>query len=342
MVLEAAEHVPFYRRHWKQAGVDMTRLYSATHLEYLPVVRKADLLACPPEDRLDRRFLGQHLHSELTSGSTTGEPFEMPLDARSLRRRRMRFVHALRDVGYVPGEKLMLIAEPPFPTGAFFLRWIYVDIRSGEEAVFERFAKTRPGVVYGPLSTLTQLARRLHATPDVTWRPRIVVSTGEQLSDAKRALLESAFHAKVADFYGLSELGLVAYRKPGFPSYTVMTNDFHVELLPTVSGRGIDKRAAPERVVVTDMHAGAMPLIRYETGDLVQRDSSRGFACAGAPTSALSSAPIIAFTGRESGVLPAVDLPPVAVPPREEERVHFGSPQPAGAFAGGHGLGALA
>jgi phenylacetate-CoA ligase len=342
MVLDAAEHVPFYRRHWAQAGVDMTRIGSAVHLEYLPVVRKADLLACPPEDRLDRRFLGQPLHGELTSGSTTGEPFEVPLDARSLRRRRMRFLHALRDVGYVPGERLMLIAEPPFPTGAFFLRWTYVDIRLGEEALFARFAKTRPSVLHAPLSSLLLLARRLHATPNVTWRPRIVVSTGEPLSASKRALLESAFQAKVADFYGLSELGLVAYSKPGFPGYSVLTNEFHVELLPTVGG----KRSGPERLIVTDLHAGAMPLIRFETGDLVQRDASRGFACAGAPTSALASAPIVAFAGRESGNVPDIELPPLTVPSREEERSDFGlsqgHPSGRGAFAGGNGLSAMA
>lgn len=294
MVLDAAQHVPFYRQHWARAGVDMTRIYSAVHLEFLPVVRKEDLLACAPEDRLDERFLGQEMHAAPTSGATTGEPFEVPVDKRSLRRRRMRFLHALRDVGYSPGERLMLIAEPPFPSGAVFLRWSYVDLRLGEEAVFARFVKARPNVLHGPLSSLVLLARRLHATPDVTWRPRLVVSAGEPLSEARRALLESAFRAKVADFYGLSELGLVAYSKPGFPGYQVLTDEFHVELLPATPG----KRGELERLIVTDLQPGAMPLIRFDTGDLVRRDATRGLGTAGAPTSALASAPIVAFTGR--------------------------------------------
>ena len=40
------------------------------------------------------------------------------------------------------------------------------------------------------------------ATPEVKWRPTLVISTAEQLTDAQRALLESAFSARVADFYG--------------------------------------------------------------------------------------------------------------------------------------------
>src|SRR6185312_265542 len=97
--VDAAEHVPFYRQHWKAAGVDLTRIASAVHLEFLPVVRKADLLDCPPERRLDQRFLAQRLRGESTSGSA-GRPFEMPIDHLSLRRRRWRFLDALRDVGY--------------------------------------------------------------------------------------------------------------------------------------------------------------------------------------------------------------------------------------------------
>lgn len=290
MILDAAEHVPFYRRHWASAGVDLTRIGSAVHLEFLPVVRKADLLASPPEDRLDGRFLGQRMRGEPTSGST-GQPFEVPLDPRTLRRRRARFLRALCDVGYTPGERLMLITDPPFPLGAALLRWTYADLRLGEEAVFSRFAKARPNVLYGPMSSLVLLARRLRASPHVKWRPRVVVSTAEQLTDATRALLESAFMAKVADFYGMTELGLVAYSKPGAPGYRMLSNEFHVELLPVVAG----KRDGLQRLVITDLVAGAMPLIRFDTGDLVRREAPR--------PGVLTEPPIIGISGREADCL---------------------------------------
>ena len=268
IVLDALEHVPFYRQHWRKAGVDLTRVSSAVHLDFLPVVRKADLLACPPEQRLDARFLRTPLRGESTSGST-GQPFEMPIDKQSLTRRRWRFVRALMDVGYSPGERLMLVTEPPFPTGALFVRWTYADLRRGEEAVFATFARARPHVLYGPLSSLVLLAKRMLATPEVKWRPRVVISTAEQLTDANRALLESAFSARVADFYGMTELGLVAYSVPGLSGYQQIAGDFHIELLP--AGKGSDL----ERLVVTDLGSGAMPLIRFDTGDLVRRDRAR-------------------------------------------------------------------
>lgn len=280
ILLDAVENVPFYRQHWRNAGVDLTRISSAVHLEFLPVVRKADLLACPPEQRLDARFLRTPMRGESTSGST-GQPFEMPIDRQSLTRRRWRFVRALMDVGYSPGERLMLITEPPFPTGAMFVRWTYADLRLGEEAVFAAFARTKPQVLYGPLSSLVLLARRMLATPDVKWRPRIVISTAEQLTDANRALLESAFSARVADFYGMTELGLVAYSTPGLSGYQLIPRDFHFEMLP--AGKGSDL----ERLIVTDLGGGAMPLIRFDTGDLVRRDRGR------------RGAPIVQISGRQ-------------------------------------------
>jgi phenylacetate-CoA ligase len=329
MILDAAEHVPFYRRHWAQAGVDLTRIGSAVHLEFLPVVRREDLLACPAEERLDRRFLALALRSEPARGATA-RSIELPTDTRTLRRRRMRFLRALVSVGYTPGEKLMLICEPPFPAAAAFLRWKYADLTRGNDATFASFVQTRPSVLYGPLSSLLQIAQRLIASPQVKWRPRLLVSTGEQLTDGKRAFLQSAFGATVADFYSVPEMGLLAHSKPGLSAYQVMTDEFHVEL---VSAPGT-RRQALERFVVTDLAAGPMPLIRFDTGDVVRRDPTAPGAVATAPAVSLEAAPIVGF-----GALPVQDevfdavSPLDILEPANEEPIHFplaqSVPQPA-------------
>ncbi|HEU4628029.1 MAG TPA: hypothetical protein VFS52_24965 [Steroidobacteraceae bacterium] len=255
LVLEAAEHVPFYRRHWKAAGVDLTRIHSAVHLEFLPVVRRADLLACPIEHRVDERCLGDL------------DPEEW-IDHAAVKRRRARFWNALREVGYTPGEKVLLITEPSYTLGSALMRWTYVDPKRGEADVFAAYARVRPHVLYGPLSALVLLARRLRATPEVTSRPKLLVSTDGQLSDAQRALLEAVFGARVADFFGTPELGLIAYSRPGVSGYTVLEKELHLETLRA----GDDGR---ERLIVTDLAGGATPLIRFDTGHLVRRDLAR-------------------------------------------------------------------
>jgi phenylacetate-coenzyme A ligase PaaK-like adenylate-forming protein len=256
LTLDAVEHVPFYKEHWRANGVDLTRVYSAVHLGFLPVVRKADLAPLAQELRADED---------------------------TARRRRARFMHALRDVGYIPGEKVMLISDEPRPKMAAFLRWTHVDVKQGEQDIFDTYARVRPRVLYGPLSSLVLLARRQLATPDMSFRPKLVVSTGEQLTDEQRSLLQSAFAARVADFYSTHATGLIAYSKPDSRGYQLFPREFHFELLRT----GTEL----ERLVVTDLGGGALPLIRFDTEDLVRRDLTR------------AESPIMEICGREGDSL---------------------------------------
>ncbi|HEV7714026.1 MAG TPA: hypothetical protein VGO53_00400, partial [Steroidobacteraceae bacterium] len=242
----------FYRQRWLDAGVDLTRLGSAVHLEFLPVLRKCDL------------------------------PVDMPVDRDVLRRRRWRFVRALLEAGYVPGERVMLISDEPLPAGAALCRWTHADPRQGEDEVFDTFVGVRPRVLYGPLSSLLPIARRLLSSPQVKARPRLVVSTGQQLTDTHRALLERAFNAPLADFYSTAEFGLVAYSLPGRSAYRIVPQEFHIELVPTLNRNGM------ERLVVTGPGGNGLPLIRFDTGDLVRRDRER------------VGAPIVQITGRQA------------------------------------------
>jgi phenylacetate-CoA ligase len=301
-IMEAAEHVPFYRRHWQKAGVDLTRIYSSVPLEFLPVVTRADLLACPPEDRLDDRYRGHAVRSEQSS-TADGVPFEFPIDKHTRSRRRARVWHALRDVGYVPGERILLIADEPLPASASLLRRTSVATSLDDEAMLATYLKVRPRVLTGPASVLARLATRLTASNEPVWRARLVVSTAEHLSDAKRALLESTFAAKVADFYSSPEQGLIAYSRPGLPGY-VSLDEFVVESLHASATKD-----GPGRLIVTDLVSGAMPLIRFDTGDFVTRD----FAARG---TTFAPAPIASFSQREPVRIDRKPRP-VVVPERD-------------------------
>ncbi|MEP7245246.1 MAG: hypothetical protein ABI885_16430 [Gammaproteobacteria bacterium] len=288
LILGAVEHVPFYRQHWREAGVDLTRVGSAVHLEFLPVVRRADL------------------------------PADAPIDPQALKRRRWRFVRALMDVGYIPGERMMLITNSPHPRAASLIRWTYVDPQGGDSEVLATYARTRPQVLYGPLSSLMALARRVLVSPEVKCRPKLVITTAGELNDANRGLLESAFGAGVADFYATSELGLVAYSIPGRRGYQLQSREFHVELLPVGDGSGL------ERLVVTDLADESMPLIRFDTGDRVRRDRSR------------PGAPVVEIHGRAEEPRPTLLRPQpetVAQSPRPALFPRENTPEPHPLFA---------
>jgi phenylacetate-CoA ligase len=281
LVKETARHVPFYRAHWASAGVDVGRLSLPHDLFRLPVIRKSDLLATRVKARLDDRRRRANLVAETTSGSS-GEPLEILLDRLSVRRRQLRFLRALVGAGYRPGERLMLVASRhAAPLGARMLGWTYASLKEGEDALAAEYWRVQPNVLYGPLSSLLALADRLTSGRRRHHRPKLVVTTAEEVTTAQRGTLERAFVPNIADFYGMTEVGLVAWRSGLEHPYRLSAANLLLEYLPCAADDEL------ERLVVTDLSGGAMPLVRYETGDLVRRDHT------------LPGAPIVRIAGRE-------------------------------------------
>lgn len=234
-------------------------------LAVLPLVQKSDLLAQSPHDLLDRGFLNHRLAVEKTSGSS-GQPIQIHKDAGSVRRRSLRFLRALFSCGYRPGHRLLLISTRRTAGLMALARWQYADLR--DENLLREYQRARPDVLYGPLSSLLQICEHAPAG-NVFHRPSIVISTAEQLTNAQRLVMERTFGCPVADFYGMTEVGLVAFRRAGTDAYQMASRDLLVEFLPQP-----DEPTA-ERLIVTDLTGGAMPMIRYDTGDLVRRDLSQ-------------------------------------------------------------------
>jgi phenylacetate-CoA ligase len=279
----AASCVPFYRERARACGLDIETLEFPRDLARFPVTTKSDLIRCAPEERCNVHALTKPLLAESTSGSS-GQPFQVRFTRATKRRRRLRFLRGLLSAGYVPGQRLMLLStrkRVPLPG---LTRWVYVDITDREADIVAEYLRWRPTVLYGPMSTLMLLGQMLGKEASAH-APKLLVSTAEELTPLHRQALQSAFGgARIADFYGSTEFGLIAWRARDSEAYRVLAHDLHLEFLPSVD-------PDLERLVVTDLRPEAMPFIRYETGDLVHR-ADRTHA-----------APILRFVGREIDAL---------------------------------------
>ena len=279
LMTDAGRHVPLYRRLWAASGFDVDHPRVAGDFQHLPLLDKATLRACRPDDRLHARRRDIRLAEELSSGSS-GEPLKVFKDRAAQLRRRWAFLRALVACGYRPGQRCLLLTSRRSATWPTVARWSYANIGEDTATLASRLDALRPDVLYGPLSTLELLAARFAQRTPRPAGPRLVVSTAEQLTRQRRATLERGFGAPVADFYGLSELGLVAYRTPGNPQFTPARSSLILEFFPIAGEPSI------ERLVVTDLAERTSPWIRYDTGDLVRRDPQ------------LAGRPIVEFAGR--------------------------------------------
>lgn len=122
-------------------------------------------------------------------------------------------------------------------------------------------------------------------------------SIGETLPDDLRREAAAFFGAKVTDCYSSQEIGYLTLECPDAPGHHVMAETVIVEVLrddgtPCEIGE-------MGRVVVTDLHNFATPMIRYDMGD---------FAEAGPPCACGRGLPVLRrVAGRERNLLRLAD-----------------------------------
>ncbi len=103
-------------------------------------------------------------------------------------------------------------------------------------------------------------------TPD-EFSFRSIITIAEPLYDKQKVLLKRVFGAKVFSRYSMMETGVIAQDHLSDGKFQVNTSSYIVELLDIERDIPV-KPGQMGRVVVTDLFSHAMPLIRYDTGDL--------------------------------------------------------------------------
>lgn len=126
-----------------------------------------------------------------------------------------------------------------------------------------------------------------------------IISCSENLTNRHRAVIEKAFGVPVHNRYSTEELGVLGYQYEKEGVFHLNTAHYIFEVIQMESDTSV---AIGEvgRVVVTDLYSEAMPLIRYETGDLAVLEAV--FDCE--PTWAKQ---LKAFSGRSIQLLQSVD-----------------------------------
>lgn len=109
-----------------------------------------------------------------------------------------------------------------------------------------------------------ELARRGQTLPGL----RALRTTSEQLGEDTRALCREVLGVELEDVYSCEEVGYIAMQCPGTEHYHVMSERLIVELVRE-DGAACEV-GEPGRVVVTDLHNFATPLLRYDLGDYAE------------------------------------------------------------------------
>lgn len=102
-----------------------------------------------------------------------------------------------------------------------------------------------------------------------------IITMSEGLSSETKDKLESIFNTSVVSRYSNLENGIIAQQLVGESRFMVNTASYHVEIVSEHSNQVL-KDGQLGRIIVTDLYNYAMPMIRYDTGDLgsIEKDGS--------------------------------------------------------------------
>jgi phenylacetate-CoA ligase len=262
--------VPLYANR----GIPQT-IHSVDELEGIPVLQKGEL----QQERAfvtSRLFTGK-LH-EVHTGGTTGKPLTIYCTREVLSRNYAFFARFRRSVGTPVGVRAAVFAgrtivspgqvRPPFwrwnrPANTMLFSSYHIGHHTAA-AYARRLAALAPQVIDSYPSALEPIARYLVQHPEISVRPRAVITSSETLFTEVRQLFEAAFGCDVYDHYGAAEMAaLITQCRAG--SYHVNPEFGLIEIIKD------GKRVVPGdvgEIVATGFINPVMPLIRYATGDL--------------------------------------------------------------------------
>jgi len=271
LVTHAYEHVPFYHRKFRAAGVRPEDIQSFDDLRKIPVTTKFELQACAPHDLVVSGVDVGSLVKRTTSGST-GVPLTLFLDGAVEDFYSAVWLRGMFQVGLRVLDRMAVIADPRgFPRGRSVLQRLgfaerrYVSIFDAADRQMALLRQFRPDVVKGYASSLSILANEFGGSLREVGA-RLVFSGAELLDAMSRRRISSAFGCELFDFYGSSEFSLLAWECKEHDGYHINADSVLMEFLDSAG----EPVAFGERgrVVCTGLFNWVMPLIRYELDDI--------------------------------------------------------------------------
>lgn len=297
LVRWAYERSPFWRRKLEAAGVKPEDIRQLDDIKKIPFLTKQEILDCQAERPLYGDILSAPIDLAVTYHQTSGTSGKTPMRALDSPRDWAWGAETWAYGLYGFGVRRSDVAYLPFGYGAFIGFW-------GAHYAFEKLgALTVAGGAQSSENRIKQIidlgATVVTATPSYAIRlaqvakemgvdlakdskVELVVTAGEPGANipGTKALIQEMWGARLGDFAGMTEAGgICAFEcseQPG--GMHIVEDHFFEEVIDPTTGHWVGYGQRGERVT-TSFGRALIPLIRYRTGDLVERIPGSTCAC---------------------------------------------------------------
>lgn len=242
-----------------------------------PLLSRAEVQPGAPLDFISRTHDRQRLNGHDTSGSD-GTPltvyrttFEDRLlqgfRVKRFRQMGLRLGDRRAGLGFSYRRPEQVRYRPALlRLGALYRAPIHYQHEPAE--VVRQLRRIRPAMIGGYPVILAQIAAHLGDEDRSRLPLKFVAAGGDTLTAAARLQIETGFGARVFNFYGMNEVVTAASECPHTGLFHVASESAIVEVL---CGGCPAEVGETGELTVTSLHSYAMPFIRYQPGDLVEK-----------------------------------------------------------------------
>jgi len=258
-----------------------TSFYSDSDFKTLsdfPIINKK-IIQSNFDDFKSSKFLKSKLFRVSTSGST-GIPFFLFQNKRKRKRNTADVLYFSNAANFKFGERLYYLeAWRHSNKNSSVKSWIknleYVDISHFDDTQIELFLNklknnSKSKNIIGLPSSFESICKYLDKSkPHIKLKINSIIAVSEYMNSYVESSMKKYFNAKVVSRYSNEEMGIIAQQslKGDMDEFVVNTASYFVEILKMDSDKPAEKNELG-RIIITDVFNYAMPLIRYDTGDI--------------------------------------------------------------------------
>ena len=262
----AVNHTKFYAQFKSKEGINAFPLVDKNSIR----AKLDDFLsdAIPESDRIP----------VITSGST-GTPFRSYQDNTKKQRNSADTIYFASLAGFTIGEKLYYLKIwSDYNKKSSKLQWVQnivpidvLNLRQNSKDVIEQLNRNKGTFcMLGYSSAYETLVAASREMPTLSrkWKIKSILTMSESLPDVLKEESEALFGCLVLSRYSNIENGIIAQQTVNEQRFFLINEaSFYVEIFDSQ-----EEKLLPDgeigRIVVTDLYNKAMPIIRYDTGDI--------------------------------------------------------------------------
>ncbi len=282
LLAHAEQHSAHFAQRMRSVGLTIADLRSPDGFAALPVLTRADIQSHARELNSDQVPIGHQPISDASSSGSTGEPVTVKRTAVNhlfwLAFTLREHLWHRRDFG---GRLAAIRARLKPDTAVVRPNWGVpvsllfesgpghaLPINRGIAEQLDWLIGVDPHYLITYPSNLAALFDEIEARQIILPALRQIRTIGETLPAPLGARAKGLLNVGITDTYSSQELGIIAVQCPDSGIYHVMAEGYIVEVLDA-DGRPC-QAGQVGRLVVTDLHNFAMPLLRYDTTDYAE------------------------------------------------------------------------